>query len=206
MSSIPSLSDLSSLLHPSSLALVTIAGALGLVWGRRSHPQMAMLAMDAVNTDRPPEPDLPTAHDATSIRELERLFRTLSQPENQVRVYRRFAQSAGIDLKAQEIWLLQRLGDIVGATEGDLASALRVPPDRLARVLASLQTARLVSTGTDSLCLTDEGRDILARMSVARNDRLAELFSEWAPGGHYEIQQIITRFTKTLYAQMPPEE
>lgn len=207
MISLYTLSHLSArALTPVSLTAASLAAAWGVMWSTRSLPQIANLSMDAINPGpAPAEIDLPTPHDALSIRELERLFRLLSQPENQVVVYRRFAEQAGIELTPQEMWLLQRLAVIVGATEDDLAIALRVEPERLAKPLGSLQAAMLVTSGPDSLCLTDDGRAILAKMTGARHEKLSELFSEWAPGGHYEIQRMIDRFTKALSAQMPPE-
>ncbi len=194
-------------LSPASLAAMTaVIAAASIALSGKPMREQAGLFMDAVNPERPPRPDLPTPHDVNSIRELDLLLRRLSAPENQVVVYRRFAQRAGIELSAQEMWLLLRLAEIVGATEADLAQAFRIEPHRLNGPLATLQTKMLVSTGDDSLCLTDEGRAMLAKMEQARQESLAELLSEWAPGGHYEIQRMLVRFKRTLNAQMPPDE
>lgn len=149
---------------------------------------------------------LPTVREANSIGDLERLFRQMAKPQNQNETYRRFIERSGVSLKPQELWLLQRLSPIVGARAEDLPAALRHPEDRLAGPLAALQSQGLVSNGEDSLTVTDEGRAMLDRIEQARARFLAELFSEWAPGGHYEIQRILDRFTKSLRKTMPPEE
>ncbi|ODA68625.1 hypothetical protein A7A08_00456 [Methyloligella halotolerans] len=150
--------------------------------------------------------ELPTLQEANSIGDLDRLFRQMAKPYNQNETYRRFIQRAGLELRPQELWLLNRLSVIVGARSEHLAEALRHPQERLVAPLASLQRQGLVSGGDDSLTVTEEGRAVLIKIERARTDSLTELFSEWAPGGHYEIQRILDKFTKTLSKTMPPEE
>ncbi|XSG82598.1 MAG: hypothetical protein ACPW61_02120 [Methyloligella sp. ZOD6] len=163
-------------------------------------------SMDTARPDRKPSRELPTLAEVYSIGDLERLFRQMAKPYNQNETYRRFIERAGVALKPQELWLLQRLNVIVGARSEDLAQALRHPPERIALPLAALQRDGLVSNDTDSLTVTEKGRAMLTKIEQARVESLSELFSEWAPGGHYEIQKIIDRFVVTLNKTMPPEE
>jgi len=46
--------------------------------------------------------------DATSLEELERIVTALAARENRWRVYADFAQRAGVDLPAAELWMLAR--------------------------------------------------------------------------------------------------
>ncbi|MEG6509495.1 MarR family winged helix-turn-helix transcriptional regulator [Methyloligella sp. 2.7D] len=213
-----SLSELSSLVHqPStwSLALVVAVGFYA-AWsakaliranapamqGGRPNPMMGAAESGGGGGNR----GFPEPRSANSIGDLNRIFRNLSKPENQAFAYIQFAERAGVALNPQEMWLLQRLEVIVGATEADLPEALRLSPNRLAGPLANLQVAGLVTKGDESLGVTDEGRAMLRKMGEARKAILEEFFSEWAPGGHYEIQRIIDRFVRQLNKEMPPEQ
>jgi len=223
MLSLSSLPDLSlfvldattmTMVTAGGLAVLLMAHANGRGWtrafardkdGRRSVGQNNFCGDPAAN-GQSTKRELPTLQEANSIGDLERLFRQMAKPYNQNETYRRFIERAGVGLRPQELWLLNRLSVIVGARADDLAEALRHQSDRIAVPLASLQAQGLVSSGEDSLTVTPEGRAMLALIEKARNESLAELYSEWAPGGHYEIGKILDRFTKTLSKTMPPEE
>ncbi|MFD0987388.1 hypothetical protein [Methyloligella solikamskensis] len=196
------------------LAVLLMAHATGRSWTRafvrdKAGPGSVGQSNFSSDPEMPnlkPRRELPTLQEANSIGDLERLFRQMAKPYNQNETYRRFIQRAGVELRPQELWLLNRLSVIVGARSEHLPEALRHPAERIATPLAALQRQGLVSDGDDSLRVTEEGRAVLVKIERARTESLAELFSEWAPGGHYEINKILDRFTKTLSKTMPPEE
>ena len=128
--------------------------------------------------------------DASSLHEMERIVAALVQHENRRRVYDTLAERAGVDLPADEHWLLARLGE---GAELDLDDA------RLAPALARLRAAGLVDDGR----LSGEGSACLERLVGARREALEELLDGWDPAEHDELRALLERLARDLVAEPP---
>jgi MFS family permease len=127
--------------------------------------------------------------EATSLREMERIVSNLARRENRWRFYERLGKESGVNLSADEYWLLGRLG------EGRRPHA----GDGLAPALQGLEARGLVDDGR----LTDAGRGQYERLVAARRQVLADLFAGWDPDEHEELRALLARFAAELEAEPP---
>ncbi len=127
--------------------------------------------------------------DASSLAEMERIVATLARRENRWRIYQRLSERAGVDLRADEHWLLVRLGE---GRRADL-------DEGLGDTLGRLRERGLVSDGT----LSPEGVAVYERVIAARRKALAELMDGWDPEEHAELRGLLDRLSHELAAEAP---
>ena len=129
---------------------------------------------------------------ASSIRELTAQAATLAQRDRRHLIYEQLADTAGVDLAPQDMWVLLRLAEQRPAVvaEHDLAASWRLLADE-----------GLVDADGR---VTTAGEATLARLHDARCARIQALLADWAPERHPEIIEIVDRLTASL-AEAPPE-
>jgi hypothetical protein len=129
---------------------------------------------------------------ASSMRELAAQAATLATRDRRHLIYEQLADTAGVDLEPQDMWLLLRLAEDRPATaaDHDLESSQRMLVDD-----------GLVDAGGR---VTAAGKATLARLHDARCARIQALLADWAPERHPEILEIVDRLTASL-AEAPPE-
>jgi EmrB/QacA subfamily drug resistance transporter len=142
--------------------------------------------------------------DDDSLRELERVLTVLAGREERRRVYENVAKHAGIEIDPQESWVLARLGERERISERGLAEQLSVEPAVLRRPLRVLEARALVlADGGGAVELTEDGRDVLARLVAAYRERLEALLEGWSPEQHAEVCRMVDRLAQALVAEMP---
>jgi EmrB/QacA subfamily drug resistance transporter len=145
--------------------------------------------------------------DATSLQELERIVTALMARENHWRVYADLAQRAGLDLPAEELWLLARLGERAPLTSAALSAELKVPLSALRDPLDALCKRGLVARSDDGrVQLTAAGADVRERVLAARRKGLADLLTRWEPHKHPEVLALLERLVETLVRDLPAPE
>jgi EmrB/QacA subfamily drug resistance transporter len=143
--------------------------------------------------------------DATSLEELERIVTQLERREHRWEAYRRIAETSGIRLAPDEIWLLVQLCLASAPVElSDLADRFDIPPDSLGeiadRVAAEAMAVRL-RNGT--LTPSSRGRETFKRVIATRRAGLARLLERWSPESHSEVKAILDRLARSLIAELP---
>ncbi len=174
-------------LHPVFLVGAAVAAvAFVLTWFIKEVPLRKTVAAQGVPSS------VASPRQASSMRELAAQVATLAQRDHRHLIYEQLADTAGVDLDPQQMWLLLRLaeGQPVAVAELDLQEPMRVLGD-----------LGLVEGETH---LTAAGTAVLERLWDARRARIAALCSDWAPERHAEILEIVGRLTKSL-AEAPPE-
>jgi EmrB/QacA subfamily drug resistance transporter len=129
--------------------------------------------------------------EAESLPELERILATLAQRENRWRVYEQLAERADVDLRAGELWLLNRIGD---------GTPLDLQDPSIVRAHASLRERGLV----EDAHLRGEGESVYARVVDARREGLAQLLDGWEPERHDDVRAMIDRLSRELATEIPP--
>jgi DNA-binding MarR family transcriptional regulator len=130
----------------------------------------------------------------------------LAEAENRHRVYRRLSARAGIDLGAQEIWLLGRLAERAPMTARDLAKDLGVARNRIAGPLRTLRSRGAVVSRHGSLDVSASGLEVLAKLTAARRQALDELLAGWKPEEHADVCAALDRLAGALVREMPLPE
>jgi EmrB/QacA subfamily drug resistance transporter len=142
--------------------------------------------------------------DATSLEELERIVTALAARENRWRVYADFAQRAGVDLPAAELWMLARLGEREPTTLGSLGSELKISEPALAQPLNALCARGFAEErASQELVLTAAGAAMRERVLAARRRGLAELLARWQPEQHPDVLTLIDRLARALTSDLP---
>jgi EmrB/QacA subfamily drug resistance transporter len=117
--------------------------------------------------------------------------RTWSGREHRWEAYRSIAETSGIRLAPDEIWLLVQLYLASAPVElSDLADRFNIPPDSLGeiadRVAAEAMAVRL-RNGT--LRPSSRGRETFKRVIATRRAGLARLLERWSPESHSESRR-----------------
>jgi MFS family permease len=142
--------------------------------------------------------------DATSLEELERIVTALIARENRWRVYADFAQRAGVDLPAAELWMLARLGEREPTTLSSLSSELKISEPALAQPLNALCARGLAEErASQGLVLTAAGAAMRERVLAARRRGLADLLARWQPDQHPDVLALIDRLARALTSDLP---
>jgi MFS family permease/DNA-binding MarR family transcriptional regulator len=143
--------------------------------------------------------------DATSLEELERIVTRLAARENRWRVYDDMARNARVDLDAEEIWFMRRLGDREKPiTLANLATELKVDAARLAPIAEKVEAHDYVTKLPDGrLDFTSKGRQIYTRVVAARRAQLEELVKGWAPEKHPDVRRMLSELARSLIVEPP---
>ena len=140
----------------------------------------------------------------TSLGEVQRLLERAASRENRRELYETLSKRAGIDLQPRAVWLLYRLADRPGRTVEEVASQLKVDPERLREGVIELVSAGLVEnvddTGHHKLVVTATGRYVIEKLTVARRQSLTELLEGWDPESHPEVVEMIRNLAGALLA------
>ena len=140
--------------------------------------------------------------DATSLQELERIVSLLVARENRWRAYADLAQRAGLDLPAQELWMLARLGEREPMTLASLSAELRIPAAALERPVQALRERGVVAP-SETLQLTASGVAMRDRVVAARRKGLADMLARWQPEEHPDVVALIERMAQALTSDLP---
>jgi MFS family permease/DNA-binding MarR family transcriptional regulator len=143
--------------------------------------------------------------DATSLEELERIVTTLAARENRWRVYDEMARDAKVDLDAQEIWFMRRLGDRDHpVTLAELAAELKLDVTQLAPILARVGARRFIASDRAGLLdFTPKGRQVYTRMVAARRAQLERMLEGWSPERHPEVKAMLAKLARSLVVEPP---
>ena len=143
--------------------------------------------------------------DATSLEELERIVTRLAARENRWRVYADMAREARVDLDAQEIWFMRRLGDRQHAiTLADLAAELKLEVRVLGAMASRVKARGLVAEdGEGRLDFTPKGRQVYTRVVAARRAQLERMLEGWSPEKHPEVRRMLSEMARSLQVEPP---
>ncbi len=143
--------------------------------------------------------------DATSLEELERIVAQLLRREHRWEAYRRIAESSGVELPPDAIWLLVQLCLPAGPVElSGLAGRFNIPPARLDEIAERLTAegmAEPLQNGT--MAPTGPGRENFRRMVAARRAGLTQMLERWSPESHAEVKAMLDRLARSLIAELP---
>ncbi|MFF7894119.1 MDR family MFS transporter [Streptomyces sp. NPDC007907] len=114
-------------------------------------------------------------------------------------VYRRITVRAGYDLLPATSWLLLRMRRHGSVEPGVLADTMPVPLTVIMEAARQAEERRLaVRRGVD-MVLTDEGREVAARLAAAREESLAELLGDWwGPDRPADLEHLVRELTGEL--------
>ncbi|MCF1644671.1 MFS transporter [Streptomyces indiaensis] len=114
-------------------------------------------------------------------------------------VYRRITARAGYDLLPATSWLLLRMRRHGSVEPGVLADTMPVPLTVIMEAARQAEERRLaVRRGVD-MVLTDEGREVAARLAAAREESLAELLGDWwGPDRPADLEHLVRELTGEL--------
>ena len=140
--------------------------------------------------------------DATSLQELERIVSLVVARENRWRAYADLAQRAGLDLPAQELWMLARLGEREPMTLASLSAELKIPAAALERPVQALRERGIVAP-SETLQLTASGVAMRDRVVAARRKGLADMLARWQPEEHPDVVALIERMAQALTSDLP---
>ncbi|MGH8214601.1 MAG: MFS transporter [Rhodanobacteraceae bacterium] len=136
--------------------------------------------------------------DRTSAQEIERALAVLADREDRARVYRRLAESAGVDLDPGAIWMLIRIGHAQPIPLAELAARLHTPPGRLQPVLERLAGKACVARVEEMVSLTRSGEEVYARLLEQRRRGLDKLLQGWPPDQKAQMAETIWRLADRL--------
>ena len=138
--------------------------------------------------------------DATSLEELEQIVSRLQRRENRWRIYQTIAETVGVALAPDEIWLLARLCR-AGRPVSEEPALGRERFAELGRNL--VRKGMAVRAAEGSLAPSPRGRDAFERMVAERRARLARILARWDPEEHEEVRAMLDRLAQTLMADPP---
>ena len=146
--------------------------------------------------------------EASSFRELEAQASRLARKENRRMVYERLNERAGLDLSAQETWLLFRLGEVEPASAAELARLVGRDRERLRGSFRALVERGLAVADSDDpeqarWSVTPAGRLMLDRLGEARREGITELLADWSPELHPDILRLIDELSTSLAEEAP---
>jgi EmrB/QacA subfamily drug resistance transporter len=144
--------------------------------------------------------------DATSLEELERIVTSLTARENRWRVYAEMARDARVDMDAQELWFMRRLGDRERPTTlAELATELKLDLALLAEPLRRVEAHGYIEADREGrLDFTPKGRQVYTRIVAARRAQFERMLEGWSPERHPEVKAMLTKLARSLVVEPPP--
>ncbi|MFJ4813941.1 DHA2 family efflux MFS transporter permease subunit [Streptomyces sp. NPDC088801] len=114
-------------------------------------------------------------------------------------IYRHITARAGYDLLPATSWLLLRMRRYGSVEPGVLADTMPVPLTVIMEAARQAEVRRLaVRRGVD-MVLTEQGREIAARLAEAREESFAELLGDWwGPDRPTELEQLVRELNGEL--------
>ncbi|MET7512658.1 MFS transporter [Streptomyces sp. NPDC005480] len=111
--------------------------------------------------------------------EVARALSVLGTREGRREIYEKITERAGCDLLPAASWLLLRIKRYGWAEPAALAEHSAVPLPVIIGAARQVEERRLATRVGVDLVLTDEGREVAARLSASREESLAELLGDW---------------------------
>ncbi|MCX5437063.1 MULTISPECIES: MFS transporter [unclassified Streptomyces] len=111
--------------------------------------------------------------------EVARALSVLGTREGRREIYEKITERAGYDLLPASSWLLLRIKRYGWAEPSALAEHSAVPLPVIIAAGRQVEGRRLATRVGVDLVLTDEGREVAARLSASREESLAELLGDW---------------------------
>ncbi|MFJ6566694.1 DHA2 family efflux MFS transporter permease subunit [Streptomyces sp. NPDC091292] len=165
-----------------------------LAWFMREDPLRGSVRAPDVTETLASNPVQRSSHD-----EVARALSLLGTREGRREIYRTITEKAGYDLLPAASWLLLRINRYGSAEPALLAERSSVPLDVLTNAARQVEERRLAVREGLPLVLTDEGREVAAALSRAREESLAELLGDWwGPGRPTDLVTLV----KELNAEM----
>ncbi len=174
------------------IAAVIAAAGFCIIWLLQEQPLRETVADQGIRDS------FATPREITSLDELETRLGILEQKHERHRVYDRLAGRAGLDLTAQQAWLLLRLHD------PDTTADAALMTDETGAILDELRARSLAEP--DSVRLTAAGTDAATRLERTGRDSVTALLEGWEPEEHPEVLQMIRRFARSLSTGPPAPE
>jgi hypothetical protein len=142
---------------------------------------------------------IPTAR--TSLQELQlALSRHLSR-ENRLRGYQLLTQRARVDLEPGEAWMLSRVARETSRQVAVMAQSSKTPIGRVREVAAALAQKGYVSLDSDTVTITDSGRQLAGSLVTAREEILNEFLEGWSPHEHPDVEALVAEFSAKLASE-----
>ncbi|KIZ18549.1 MDR family MFS transporter [Streptomyces natalensis] len=111
--------------------------------------------------------------------ECARALSKLGSLEGRKHIYEKITARAGLDLKPAAAWLVLRIYRYGSVEAALLAERTNVPLGVITEAVRQVEERGLGEREGLMLMLTDLGRDAAARLSIARQESLAELLGDW---------------------------
>jgi hypothetical protein len=142
--------------------------------------------------------------EASSLEELRSIVTRLSQKDQHWQVYKRIADSLGVALAPDEIWLLVQLCRIGSATAAELSVRFRAPVGHLDTITGRLASEELVVCADEARWMaTERGYALFNRMVDAHRSLLIQFAARWSPNEHAEAKAMLDGLAQTLIAELP---
>ncbi|MFF1353123.1 DHA2 family efflux MFS transporter permease subunit [Streptomyces sp. NPDC058297] len=111
--------------------------------------------------------------------ECARALSVLGTREGRREIYEKITERAGYDLLPATSWLLLRIKRYGWAEPSALAERSAVPLPVIIAAARQVEERRLATREGLDLVLTEDGREVAARLSASREESLAELLGDW---------------------------
>jgi hypothetical protein len=138
--------------------------------------------------------------------EISRALSVLVGREGRRRLVAGMVERAGVDLSPAGAWLLVRLHENPNADVAALSTSFDVPLEVSERALAELRGRGLVvEVDGDGRRLDGQADELVERLVAERRASLARLLDGWAPERYEELAGLLTRLSRELVRESPPE-
>ncbi|WTW81777.1 MFS transporter [Streptomyces sp. NBC_00009] len=128
-----------------------------------------------------------------------RALSVLGTREGRREIYEKITERAGYDLLPASSWLLLRIKRYGWAEPSALAEHSAVPLPVIIAATRQVEGRRLATRVGVDLVLTDEGREVAARLSASREESLAELLGDWwAPDRPTDLVKLVEELNAEL--------
>jgi EmrB/QacA subfamily drug resistance transporter len=171
------------------IAAVIAAVGFCVIWLLQEQPLRETVADQGIRDS------FATPREITSLDELETRLGILEKKHERHRVYDRLAGRAGLDLTAQQAWLLLRLND------QDPATSVALDAAEIESILDELRARSLAEP--DSTRLTRAGAEAATKLEQTGRDSVQALLAGWEPEQHPEVLEMIRRFARSLSTGPP---
>jgi EmrB/QacA subfamily drug resistance transporter len=139
---------------------------------------------------------IPTSR--TSLEELQlALSRHLSR-ENRLRGYQLLTQRASVNLEPGEAWMLSRVARETSRQIEVMAQSSKTPIGRVREVAAALAQWGYVTLDSDTVVITDSGRQVAGSLVTAQEEILNEFLEGWSPHEHPDVEALVAEFSARL--------
>ncbi|WP_240653951.1 MDR family MFS transporter [Streptomyces sp. AcE210] len=131
--------------------------------------------------------------------EVARALSVLGTREGRREIYEKITERAGYDLLPASSWLLLRIKRYGWAEPSALAEHSAVPLPVIIAATRQVEGSRLATREGLDLVLTDEGREVAARLSASREESLAELLGDWwGPNRPTDLSKLVEELNAEL--------